>query len=295
MSQASVHEDWNPSAFNRAWAFRIASSVCRILPRSALYAAAENLFDWHQAWKPETTAAVADNLSKAFPDLPRTEAEALAARTITSYGLSLVDYFRSPFDPATVRACDVEAERSFAGRGGHIVVTAHLGSWEVGGAHIGRNYRRQLIVSYPERDSGVGTFREAQRRTTGQATITAGRNALTPFRLRRTLESGENVIVLVDRAIKRDRVPVTFRGRAAYFLRSPALFSALAGAPIVPVAVMRDGPALYTGYAGSPAVARPGEDGAREAMQRVADFFSGILERYPDQWYNFFRYWQEAP
>ena len=31
------------------------------------------------------------------------------------------------------------------------------------------------------------------------------------------------------------------------------------------------------------------------AMQRAADYFSGILERYPDQWYNFFRYWREEP
>ncbi len=30
-------------------------------------------------------------------------------------------------------------------------------------------------------------------------------------------------------------------------------------------------------------------------MQKVADFFSGVLERYPDQWYNFFRYWREGP
>lgn len=295
MSQDNVYEGWNPSTFNRAWAFRLASSACRLLPRGALYVAAENLFDWHQAWKPETTAAVADNLSKAFPEWPRTRAEALAYQTITTYGLSMVDYFRSSFEPATVRPHDEEAERAFAAQGGHIIVTAHLGSWEVGGAHIGRSYRRHWVVSYPEMDTGVGDFREAQRQSSGQDTITAGRDSLTPFRLRRALESGENVIVLVDRALRKDRVPVTFRGRPTYFLRSPALFSALADAPVVPVAVMRDGPGLYTGYSGPPAVARPGEEGAREAMQRVADFFSRILEQYPDQWYNFFRYWQEAP
>ena len=294
MSQDSVHQDWNPSAFNTAFVFRLSHLVCRLLPRQALYATAENIFDWHQAWKPETIAAVTDNLAKAFPDRARQEVESWASRTFTNYACGVVDYLRASFDPPVVKAETAGAEQRFASEGGQILIAAHMGNWEIGGGYMGKTSKRHWVVGVPERDEGVAAFRESWRSSSGHRALMAGEGLATPLAVRRALDAGDNVIVLVDRAVSRDRVQVTFRGRRTFFSRSPALFSALTGAPLTPVAVMREGAGRYSAHAGPPMTAESTEEGARAAMQYAADFFGSILERYPDQWYNFFRYWQEA-
>lgn len=294
MSQDKVYQTWGTSTFNTALVFSLSQLACRLLPRDALYAAAENIFDWHQAWKLETTAAVEDNLAKAFPARPREEVESWASRTFTNYARSVVDYLRASSDPPVVKAESDEAVRRFASEGGQILVAAHMGSWEIGGGHMGRSSKRHWVVGFPERDAKVEAFRESRRASSGHSAIMAGKGLSTPFLVRRALDAGDNVVVLVDRAVSRDSVQVTFRGRRAFFLKSPALFSALTGAPVTPVAVMCEGPGRYLAHAGEPMAAGPARDGPRAVMQHAADFFSGILERYPDQWYNFFRYWQEA-
>jgi lauroyl/myristoyl acyltransferase len=295
MSQDSVYENWGDSGFNTALVFRLSNLACRLLSQQALYAAAENIFDWHQAWKLETIAAVTDNLAKAFPDRDRYDVESWASRTFTNYARGMVDYLRASFDPPVVEAETAGAERRLASGGGQILVTAHMGHWEIGGGHMGKTSKRHWVVGFPERDGGVEAFRESWRSSSGHSAIMAGKGLSTPFAVRRALDAGDNVVVLVDRATSRDRVPVAFRGRRAFFLKSPALFSALTGAPLTPVAVMREGPRRYSAHAGQPVTAKPTEESARAVMQHAADFFGAILERYPDQWYNFFRYWQEAP
>jgi lauroyl/myristoyl acyltransferase len=295
MSQDEIYQSWGSNPFNTGFVFRLSAAVCKLFPRGALYATAENIFDWYQAWNLETTAAVTDNLAKAFPERSREVVESYASRTFTNYAHAAVDYLRAGDDPPVVRHGNADVQSLLDAAGGEILVTAHMGSWEIGGRHVGKSSKRYVLVGLPERDERLGDFRESWRSGSGPRTLMAGRGLSTPFALRGALEAGDNVVVLVDRAVGRDRVEVAFRGRRSFFLKSPALFSALTGAPVRPVAVMREGPGQYAAYAGEPLAVPPEGGGLQKVMQRAADFFGDILERYPDQWYNFFRYWQEAP
>lgn len=290
MSTDNVHREWDSATFNRGWVFQLSDLFCRNLPRTALYAISDNLMEWFSGWRPETFRALCDNLGKAFPSLPGGGAEDLAIRTLRSYGRGVVDYLHAENQPPTVVPSPASAKETLALPGGKILVTAHMGNWEVGGSFLGSAIGPFCLVGFPEPDAGVEAFRRRKRERGGHRTLIVGRGVSTPFHLRHALDSGESVVVLVDRAVGKDSVEVSFRGRKARFLKSPALLSHLTGCPVVPVAVMAEGGGDYTAYLGPAAAA--GEDSG-EAMQRAADFFGAILERYPDQWYNFFRYWRE--
>ncbi len=293
MSGEAVYGDWAVSDFNRGSVFRLAALGCRLLPRDALYAISDSLMDWYQGIRPQVPAALEHNLLHAFPGLPPREARRLSGATFRTYGRGVVDYLRAPFDPPRVTPDPGAHERLASVAGGKILVTAHMGNWEVGGFFIGGVLGPHWIVAFPERDAAVDSFREARRSAVGHTTLSARSGLSTLVRLRAALEAGESVVVLADRAAGEDRTEVTFRGRPSGFLKSPALLSALTGAPLVPVAVVSEGPAEYRALVGEPRRPVPGENPS-QAMQAVADFFGGLLERYPDQWYNFFRYWREG-
>ena len=84
-------------------------------------------------------------------------------------------------------------------------------------------------------------------------------------------------------------------GRPANFLKSPAVFSLMTGRRSCPWPSCATGPGRYSAYVGEPYRTEECGSNPGAAMQRAADFFSRLLERYPDQWYNFFRYWREEP
>lgn len=294
MSGDSIASSGEANGFNNRWVFRLSNWGCRLLPRDALYTLSDGLMDWFQGYRPATAAAVADNLAKAFPERSAEEAEALAENTFRSYGRGVVDYLHAGKDPPEVTPIGPALRIMESLSGGAVLVTAHMGNWEVGGSLLSEAIGPHLMVGLHEQDPGVEEFRRAKRDGLGHTTFFVGMGLPGMLRIRRALEAGERMVVLADRAHGRDAVEVTFRGRRANFLKSPAVFSLLAGVPLVPVAVMRDGPGRYSAHVGEPYTTA--ECGGRhgEAMQRVADFFSGVLERYPDQWYNFFRYWREA-
>jgi KDO2-lipid IV(A) lauroyltransferase len=292
MSADSVYSSWETNQFNNRWVLRLSGWGCRLLPQRTLYALSDSIMEWFQGYRPSTAAAVADNLAKAFPEKSRKQIEALAGGTFQSYGRGVVDYLHAGNGSEVVpRGAALDIMESLVG--GAILVTAHMGNWEVGGEFLGKAIGPHMMVGFPERDEGVEDFRRIKRETSGHTTLFVGMGVSGMLRLRRGLESGQRMVVLADRALGKDAVEVTFRGRPANFLKSPSVFSLMTGVPLVPVAVMCDGPGAYSAFVGEPytTAACGGSPGA--AMQRSADFFSDILERYPDQWYNFFRYWRE--
>ena len=85
-----------------------------------------------------------------------------------------MDYLRGARDPAAVTA-EAGADEMIASlTGGAILVTAHMGNWEVGGAYLGRSVGPHWIVGFPERDAGVEAFRRERREASGHTTLNVG-------------------------------------------------------------------------------------------------------------------------
>jgi len=286
---------WGDSGFNSAWTFRVSDLACRLLPPEAIRTAAESVMDWYAGRRPDTLAALESNLRGAFPGMTPARTEALALSTLHNYGRGVADYLRGLSHPPPIDPAPGAWEALQACPGGKVFLCAHIGNWEVGGFFIGRVVGPHHVVGFPERDRAVEEFREKRRATAGLTTHMARSGLHNLFTLRRVLEGGEAVILLVDRAAGKDRVEVRFRGRPAWFLRSPAVLASLADVWALPTAVVAAGGGRYRALVGPPC-RHPGETVAPgEVIQRAAGWFGEVLEQYPDQWYNFFPYWREAP
>lgn len=286
---------WGAGPLNRGWLLALGEAVALALSRPAARALAEGLADAYASHSPLTCRALALNLRGAFPDLPPGGPEELAIRTLHAYARGVADYLRAPAEVPPVLSESPQASRRMAEGGGKVLVTAHLGNWEVGGAFLAASVGPHWILGFPERDPAMERFRSRRRERQGHRYLPADAVLASLSILRRALERGESVVILADRSVGRDGARVVFRGRPALFLRSPALLAALAGVPLVPTAVMAEEDGTYTALVGESQRCEGDDASVRAALQGTADFFGAVLERYPDQWYNFFPYWQEGP
>jgi KDO2-lipid IV(A) lauroyltransferase len=253
---------------------------------------------------PATRAAIADNLLAVFPDAPLTVRERMARRTLKAYARDTIDLIRS-LSLSERDASDLfhmsEAHRALLrdvlalGRGA-ILVTGHYGNWEIGTLLMRRVLKMPMtIVAMAEASAEVNDVRRDIRDRLGADTIEVRQSLDTALQIRRRLAENSFVAMLIDRHLGRDRVPVTLFERRAWFLRTPALVSYLAGAPLLPCFINRTErrPAFAMRLCDPimPATDRPRDEAVQQAAQRVADQLADRIRQHPEYWYQFYRYW----
>ena len=123
-------------------------------------------------------------------------------------------------------------------RGGAVVVTGHLGNWELGAAAVRSCGIPVVAVAYPQR-GGAARHIDAMRSRMGLTVLYrgagAGRGAL------RALQSGGVVALVADQHAGHGSAPVDFLGRPAWTSLGPARLSLAAGVPLFFAALVRDG------------------------------------------------------
>ncbi len=110
------------------------------------------------------------NLRSAFPRWSEREVEDLSKRIFRNFARNLVDYGR--FHTITDEALDrllpsVQhlhfLEESFAKGRGVILVTGHIGNWELGALFFGRHGFKINVVTIPEGSERIDSIRGAYR------------------------------------------------------------------------------------------------------------------------------------
>lgn len=183
--------------------------------------------------------------------------------------------------------------------GGFILITAHLGNWEVGSmspsakearpVHVVREAetdpRAQEYISELIRKQGGGLYQThfAEDPRLGMLLLDA-------------LRRGEIVALQGDRPRTGGRVAtVTLFGRPFPLPVGPAALARAAGVPLVPVFVLREGRRRYR-VAVRPAiqVAPTSEhpDGVEAALCRFAAELEAAIASEPHQWFCFRRVWR---
>ncbi|HSH75552.1 MAG TPA: lysophospholipid acyltransferase family protein, partial [Longimicrobiales bacterium] len=123
-----------------------------------------------------------------------------------------------------------EAFRTEAARGGGVVLlTGHLGNWEIGGAAIAARGVPLDVVGKGMSNRGFQEDLFGLRGRLGMKVIEMGdasRRAL------RSLAAGRVVALLADQSAHRGGVLVPFFGRPAVTARGPALFAVRSSAPV---------------------------------------------------------------
>lgn len=190
-------------------------------------------------------------------------------------------------------------EDALARGNGAILITPHLGNWELGGLALAERGVRVNVMTFREPDEKVNAMRERVRRARGIGTIYVNREDTSPLAIIEAvnaLRRNEVVALLGDRDGSSHTIRLPFFGRQTSIPAGTAYLAIATGAPVIPVFVPLEGKRYATLM--EEAVHFPSGRGAhghavREGTERILGVFEKYIRLYPDQWYNFFPYWQE--
>ena len=171
---------------------------------------------------------------------------------------------------------------------GALLVTAHMGSFEVGLAALAGVERRVHVVYKRDPSRDFEAMRARVRRMLGVIEVPIEDGLQAWMHLREALSRGEVVVMQADRAMPGQRsVAVPFLHGTLRVPTGPARLALLTGCPIVPVFTVRRTsgrfavhlcPAIEPGHT----VAASGDVGAIVAA--MAGAIEAMVARYPTQW-----------
>ncbi len=190
--------------------------------------------------------------------------------------------------------------RSAAANGrGAILLTAHLGNWEVAAELLGEAGEKLAVVAYRGDHEKLTRYMDRAQGPRPRI-IEVGSDLFSSLEMLRSLREGTVLAVQGDRPIDRHVVRVPFLGHEAPFPVGPFLLAALSGAPLIATFSVQVAPATYRFFAEPPAQLSFRSDQSRDAqlrtwVQQYVFQLEALVRRYPYQWFNFYEFWDAAP
>jgi Kdo2-lipid IVA lauroyltransferase/acyltransferase len=238
-------------------------------------------------------------LSAALPERSPEDIERIARETYAQLGRTSVETAILPAYNAAeivslfedVQGWSIIEERLARGKG-LILVTGHLGNWELGGAYLAA---RGVPIDVVARHMANPLFDRYLTRTRQQIGMEVVHDEEAVRRVPRSLRSGRAVAFLVDQgAVGLASTWVPFFGRYAKTPRGPAVFALRLDAPIVFGAAVRRPSGRYQ-LTFEPIDVAP--SGHREAdVDRIVADYTTTLERWvrrtPEQYFWHHRRWK---
>lgn len=275
----------------RPSSYKIGYFLAKWLPRELLFVLADLLADATHWTNAEPARYLQANLRSAFPRWSEREVQEHSKRIFRNFARNLVDYGR--FHTITDEALDRLLpsiqhlhllQESFAKGRGVILVTGHIGNWELGALFFGRYGFKINVVTIPEGSERIDSIRGEYRTRQNIRTIVVDDSPFSSLEIVSALRRGEIVAMLVDRWEGTDGVPAKFFGADHRFPRGPFVLSRATGAPILPAFIVRDG-STYRGVVDPPFFMEEPED--EPGARRLSESLERIIRACPDQWYNF--------
>jgi KDO2-lipid IV(A) lauroyltransferase len=242
------------------------------------------------------------NLATAFPGLSETDRRLIARRMYRNLGRNAAEFVvfgklseSNKIDDIVEVVGKTHLDKAYAEGRGVLLLTAHLGNWELlGGWLVKMGYRLTALarkVSYRRYEDVL----ESLRKDSGFESIDRDNTR----EILRRIKKGHLIAILSDQDIpKLDGVYVSFLGTLAYTPTGIVLLALKTGAPIVPMFIIRQ-----TGGRHRIAFRRPLE--LVRTGQRSWDIllntigYTNVIEEmvraYPEQWMWFHNRWRKQP
>jgi Kdo2-lipid IVA lauroyltransferase/acyltransferase len=179
---------------------------------------------------------------------------------------------------------------------GVLLLTAHLGNWEVGGFMLAQVKMPIHVVLVPDIFPGVERARRRLHQEAGIVEIPVDRTFVPTLSVMRALEDNGVVAMQGDRDFDNTGVAVPFFGKESFFPRGPFRVAMATGAAVLPAFIIQMPDGRYRAVVEEPLTVESGGD--RETALRVnLERYVAILERYvrefPEQWYCFYPFWDD--
>jgi len=267
---------------------RLAELVSRCLGR---------LYCWAQ---PRRRQIVVKNLMPVMEG-HRQAAELAARQLFQDFALKLADLWRYESGGKVARSptewSGWETFEAAEARGkGVLLVTPHLGNWELGGAFLVERGYKLLVVTQAEPEDRLTQVRQASRAQLGIQTLVIGKDAFAFVEIIKRLQQGSSVALLLDRPPPPTAVSVELFGRPFQASIAAAELARASGCAIVPVYIVRKDRG-YSAHVLPEATYDRAALNNREARiqftQEIIRLFEPVIRQHATQWYHFVPLWPE--
>jgi len=283
--RAFLAMQWLAQRLPRRWAYALAVVAARIAFVSARRA----------------RGALMENLRIALPELGERELRRIARQNFRNHSKAYADLMRLPVARIEdlrplLKVEGVEyLDQALARRRGVLVVSAHMGSWEVAAAIWSATVAPVSLFAEELEPQELYEWYRRTRARLGISVLPLTRAGLK--QVLQALEQGEMVVTAVDRDILGTGIVVDFFGRQARIPDGPAAIALRRGTPLLPVTVYRLPDDTFQAVGYPPIFAEPTghrvEDVRRITCQLVRRLEEMIRE-HPDQWHMPHRIWNQA-
>lgn len=229
--------------------------------------------------------------------LAEREIRALAVKVFVNLGKFAYDVVRLGRGPAP----ELERMISVAGRHhldaalakgkGVIILTGHVGNWELLGAYLTSAGYRLSVLATRMKDARLDDVVVGLRRQLGLVVLERSQGLREALRC---LRRGEMVGVLIDQDTKVDSVVVDFLGRPAKTAVGPVKIAAHTGAAIVPMAMLMAGDGRYQVEIREQITIDGVEASLAKDVERCSKAVESFIRAEPSQWVWMHKRWKSV-
>ncbi len=279
--------------------YRFAQAFAVSLPLKSAYRVAGFFASIYYVFAFRDRKAVTQNLKVIFPHKPDYEISKIRKELFFNFAKYLVDFFRfkkldAEYLKKNIRLKNLNyIDESLSKGGGAILVTAHLGNWELGGVVISILGYPFITVALPHKSKMVDDFFNSQRKIKGMQVLPLGNAAKGCLR---GLRKNEVLALVGDRDFAGKGMEIDFFGKPAVFPVGPAALALQTKAKIIPGFMLRNPDDSFDLIMNKPLEYTPSGDNdkdLREIITKYKSIFEEYIQRYPEQWYMFRRFWKE--
>jgi len=279
--------------------YRFGQFIALALPNKLVYGIAVFLADLHYLFAFRDRRFVKANLRVIFPEKENRELRKISKLVFRNFAKYLADFFR--FERLNRAYIDKNIklenlhyfDQALKTGKGVVVLTAHLGNWELGGVVLAQLGYPFWAVALPHKNKKVNDFFVAQRAVKGVNVIAMGkavRSCISEIRK-------DHMVALVgDRDFTEKGIIIDFFSKPTHFPEGPAALSLMTGASIIPGFMLRNSDDSFTLRIEKPVEFKPTGNKAQDLASLITVYkgiFEDYIRKYPDQWYVFRRFWVE--
>ncbi|MFA5499578.1 MAG: lysophospholipid acyltransferase family protein [Candidatus Omnitrophota bacterium] len=283
--------------------YRIGRFMSLRCPIKLSYRVAVILADLHYMLYCKERRAVMENLRVIFnrpADSTDKDLKKIARDVFRNFARYLVDFLRfSRIDLDYIKKYVVlkgvdNLEESLKRGKGVILLSAHLGNWELGGYVMGKLGYPINAVVLSHKNEKVNQFFIDQRGMGNFKSIEIGASLRGCYK---TLKGNELLALLGDRNFSSTGIMMDFFNKPALMPKGPPALSIRTGAAIVPTYFIREKDDSFTMIFEKPIYPAPAVDeeaAARDLMKQYLASIENMIRQYPGQWYVFREFWGHA-
>ena len=179
---------------------------------------------------------------------------------------------------------------------GFVMLSAHVGCYEMAGYELVSDRKPFNALVFAGEKASVMRGREKLFKHSRINMIPVKKDMSHLFEIDRALADGEIVSIPADRSLgSKKTVTVNLLGAPAQLPSGPFSVAAMRGLDVITVNVMKTSVTGYTAFVA--ALGYDKEAPRKQQIQQLADGYAheldGVLKKYPEQWYNYFDFWNE--